>query len=311
MRGRAMVFLERWLEEARDPDLEQRSWKQAHTEGGLLAYERLGVLSHQEASRWRERFANPCDDDIDPGSALGAEARAAAEEYLTELVGGVKPLRRDPDPAAMHINAQCDAAIRALHEVGALDDEASSRWQVELLRAQAPWLEEPVAPPDNVGVFAVWVPPENEREAAEDAARAAEWEARPEASRVVRVMTGSPERHDELAIVALVVHEDAISLHFHYIGEPWQLDQAADDPLGFHDTLESLVPPLLRDGSGRSYEPVGQSPGSASGAGGTRDPARRQAITGAWLYTPTAPTNARSFTAERDGHSWQLQEHGR
>lgn len=301
-----MVFRERWLQEARDPDPEQRSWKQAHAEGGLVAYERLGVLSPDEASRWRERFADPCDEEIDVGSALGEDARAAAEEYLTGLVGRVTPLSRDPSPSATRRHAEFDAAIKALHEVGALDDEASSHWQVELLHAQAPWLEEPVAPPSNVGVFAVWVPPETEQQAAEDAARATEWESRPEATKVQRVITGSPERHDDLAIVALVVHEDATSLHFHYLGEPWQL---ADDPLGFHATLESLVPPLLHDGTGRSYEPVEQTPYSASSAGGAPDPPRRQAITGAWLYTPAAPADARNFTVEREGHRWQLQEH--
>jgi hypothetical protein len=224
----AREALEEWLDEARDPDDEQRAWKQAWADGMLLAYERAGALSAAEIADWRERFAdaeqNPARDDESFGGGGGWTAYG--------------PIVED-------------------EEAGDDDDEG--------------WGDRPQT-----------------------------W---PRCTRVVRVAIGAPERADDLAIVALVVHEDAVAVHFHWLGPPEGEDDDEDRD-AFDEAVESLVAPSLTDDRGTRYEPVMQRPMSAHGSGG--DPERLQAIGGAWLYTPAAPGEARVFTAGAGGHTWEL-----
>jgi len=305
MRQAAMEHLESWLVDARDPDLEQRRWKLAYADGGITAYERLGILSPVEAARWRERFAREDSEGVD-SATLGPGARVAAERYVADLVGRVTPLRRTPGSGSGQAVAECQTAIDALHAVGALGEHGYASWRARLLAAQAPWLDHPTSPPPPNALFAISVPPENAEQAAEDAAYAAAWAARPKAKQIRRVVIGTAERHDDLVIVAVIVHEDATSLHFHFLGEP----EGSGDPRqhldAFRKTTDGLIPPILRDNTGSKYEPVDKRPSACNGAGGMPDPNRRQAISGSWLYTPAAPTDADAFVAQRDGHHWLL-----
>jgi len=68
-RERAIAFLSDSLAQLRDPDPDQRDWKLAFAEGAVGAFERVGVLSGNEADRWRERFAMS-DEAVDPLPAL-------------------------------------------------------------------------------------------------------------------------------------------------------------------------------------------------------------------------------------------------
>jgi hypothetical protein len=124
-------------------------------------------------------------------------------------------------------------------------------------------------------------------------------ETAPQALHAGRVAIGGPERVGGTAVVALTVHEDSVSLHFHHLG-PQQPSLE-----GFSEAVRSLRPPTLRDDAGTTYEPSGDSPAGASSSGGSPDDQQR-AIGGRWLYTPAAPEDARVFTAERDGQVWRL-----
>jgi hypothetical protein len=303
----ARAHLEHWLREASDPDAEQLQWKRAYFDGVVLAYERIGLVSSDEGARWRARFADPEQPTSNVRGWRPPEVRDRVESYLIELVGRVPPLTRNPNPAGQEIGAECATALDALHAVGALDDDAYTSWRTRMLKAQAPWLEEPSDLPPQGTFYAIHVPPADEQQAAEDAARAAAWEARPKAREARRVITGSPERHDDLAIIAAVVHEDAVSLHFHYLGGPSQIQSSPHTNMeAFRSTIDRLIPPALRDDHGNTYQAVNERPSSSSGAGGMPDPNRRQAITGHWTYTPAAPGDTSAFTAERDGHRWRL-----
>lgn len=306
MQDAAIAHLENWLSEVRDPDPEQRRWKQAYADGGVIAYARLGLLSPAEAERWRARLADPDQAAGDAASDLDASAREAGERHLAQLIDRVPPMRRGPDLEGQAMAAEASTAIDALHAVGLLDGASYASWRAQLLAAQAPWLDEPAAAAANATVYAVAVPPENEQEAAQDAARAATWAARPKASAIRRVIAGSAERLEGLAIVAAVVHEDATSLHFHYLGGPWRPDRDHTGHEAHRRTVDGLAPPILRDGSGREYEPLDQGPSSSSGAGGVPDPNRRDAITGRWMYTPAAPEDVELFHVERGEHRWTI-----
>jgi hypothetical protein len=95
-------------------------------------------------------------------------------------------------------------------------------------------------------------------------------------------------------MIALAVHEDATSLHFHFVGEPAPFDAA----------LDALVPPALRDDRGTDYEPVDPRPVSASSHSHEPDSDPRLVIIGAWLYTPAAPEEAATFEIEQAGGRW-------
>jgi hypothetical protein len=186
-----------------------------------------------------------------------------------------------------------------------LDEREHTEWDRRLLAVQAPWIDDP--PPPGAGTWAISIPPETPEEAAEDAAFEAAWAARPKAKTTRRVVTGSPERHAGLAMIALAAHEDATSLHFHFVGEP----AAADAPgphstRAFDDALDALVPPALRDDRGTAYVPVEPRPASASSHLQEPDGDSRLVIIAAWLYTPAAPDQAASFEIEQAGRRWTL-----
>jgi hypothetical protein len=300
-----LAYLERLLRRASNPD--DSPVPGAYLEGALLAYERIGALSGSETGSWRARFASAATErDSGPEPPLPEAARAAGAQYLEQLVADAPRLRRHPTPDERAADAECSSAVEALHAVGALDDREQTEWTRRLLAVQAPWLDEP-APPPGEGPWAISIPPETPEEAAQDAAFDAAWAARPKAETTRRVVTGSPERHGGLAMIALAVHEDATSLHFHFVGEPAPVETSGrHSRRSFTDALDALVPPALRDDQGGVYEPVEQHPISASSHSPESAGDARQVVIGAWLYTPTAPDEATSFSIEQEGGRWTL-----
>jgi hypothetical protein len=262
------------------------------------------VLSSSEADRWRVRLAGAASGwDAEPEPPLEA-VRAAGARYLERLVAGAPRLRRNPTPEERAAGAECSSAFEALRAVGVLDEREHSEWSRRLLAAQAPWIDDP---PPGEGPWAISIPPETPGEAAEDAAFEAAWAARPKAETTRRVVTGSPERHAGLAMVALSVHEDATGLHFHFVGEPAPADAPSPHSMrDFDDALDALVPPALRDDRGTAYEPVEPRPASASSHSHEPESDPWRVIIGAWLYTPAAPDQATTFEIEQAGQHWTL-----
>jgi hypothetical protein len=302
MRDAALARLERLLCQVRDPDQDQPTWEPAYFEGTLLAYERIGVLSSSEADRWRVRLAGAAPGwDAEPEPPLPEAARSDATQYLERLVAGAPRLRRNPTLEERARGAECSSALGALRAVGLLDEREHTEWDRRLLAMEAPWVDDP--PPPGEGPWAISIPPETPEEAAEDAAFEAAWAARPKAKTTRRVVTGSPERHAGLAMIALAVHEDATSLHFHFVGEPAPFDHPSRD---LEEALDALDPPALRDDRGIAYEPVDPRPVSASSHSREPDSDPRRVIIGAWLYTPAAPDEAATFEIEQAGGRWTL-----
>jgi hypothetical protein len=108
-------------------------------------------------------------------------------------------------------------------------------------------------------------------------------------------------------MIALAAHEDATSLHFHFVGEPAPADAPSPHSTrAFDDALDALVPPALRDDRGTAYEPVDPRLVSASSHSRGPDSDPRLVIIGAWLYTPAAPDQAATFEIEQAGGRWTL-----
>jgi hypothetical protein len=300
MRDAALARLEWLLSQARAPDQEQPTWEPAHFEGTLLAYERIGVLSSSEANRWRVRLAGAATEwEAEPEPPLPEAARTAGIQYLERLVEGAPRFRRNPTPEERAADAECESALETMRAVGLLDQREHTKWSRRLLAAQAPWVDDP--PPPDEGPWVISIPPETAEEAAEDAAFEAAWAARPKADTIRRVVTGSPQRHAGLAMIALAVHEDATSLHFHFVSEPAPVDHSSRN---LDDALDALAPPALRDDRGIAYEPVEPRPVSASSHSSEPDSDPRRAIIGTWLYTPAAPDEAATFQIEQASGRW-------
>lgn len=307
MRDAALAHLERLLRHAPSSASPGRARWPAYVDGMLLAYQRVGVLTRSEADRWRVRLAAAATEwDPEPEPPLPEAARAAGAQYLKRLVASVPPFRRNPTPDERAGDAEYAGALEALRAVGTLDEREHTEWSRRLLAAQAPWLDDPTPPPGE-GPWAISIPPETPEEAAEDAAFEAAWAARPKAETTRRVVVGSPERHAGLAMIALAVHEDATSLHFHFVGEPAPDDAPDSHSMrAFEEALDALGPPALRDGRGMPYEPVEPRPVSASSHSSEPDSDPRQVIIGAWLYTPAAPDEAATFEIEHANQRWTL-----
>jgi hypothetical protein len=302
MRDAALAGLEWLLHQASDPDPDQPTREGAYLEGTLLAYERIGVLSSSEADRWRVRLAGAATEwDAEPEPPLPDAVRAAGARYPERLVAGAPRLRRNPTPEERAGDAECSSALEALRAVALLNEREHTEWSRRLLATQAPWVDQP--PPPGEGPWAISIPPETPEEAAEDAAFEAAWAARPKAKTTRRVLTGSPERHAGLAMIALAVHEDAVSRHFHFVGEPAPVDHSSR---AFEEALDALDPPALRDDRGIAYEPVDPRPVSASSHSSEPDSDPRRVIIGAWLYTPAAPDDATTFEIEQANQRWTL-----
>lgn len=302
MRNAALARLEWLLCQAIEHDPDEPAWEPTYFEGTLLAYQRIGVLSSSDADRWRVRPAGAATQwDAEPEPPLPEAARAAGIRYLERLVADAPRFRRNPTPEERASDAECSSAVEALSAVGLLDERAHTEWSRRLLAAQAPWLDDPTPPGE--GPWAISIPPETPEEAAEDAAFEAAWAARPKAEATRRVLIGSPQRHAGLAMIALAVHEDATSLHFHFVGEPAPVDHSST---AFEEALDALDPPALRDDRGIAYEPVERRPVSASSHSSEPDCDARPVIIGAWLYTPAAPDEAATFEIEQAGQRWML-----
>jgi hypothetical protein len=304
MRNAALARLESLLRQARYAGSDEP--EPAYLEGTLLAYQRIGVLSSSEADRWRVRLdgaATEWDAELEP--PLPDDARAAGIRYLEQLVTDVPRLRRNRTPEERAAGAEWSSALEALRAVGVLDEREHTEWSRRLLAAEAPWVDDP--PPPGEAPWAIRIPPETPEEAAEDAAFEAAWAARPKAETTRRVVTGSPERHAGLAMIALAVHEDATSLHFHFVAEPRPVDTPSPhSKRAFDDALDALVPPALRDDLGTAYEPADPRLVSGSSHSTEPDSDRRLVIIGEWLYTPAAPDEATTFEIEEGGERWTL-----
>lgn len=109
-----------------------------------------------------------------------------------------------------------------------------------------------------------------------------------------------------------MVHAQATSLHFHYLGRPatqipaFEAEYSREGP---DEAFARLTPPALHDNTGQMYEPTSQRPDPAAvGWVGPAHPDHREVITGYWLYTPAAAPGAHTFTIERNSHRWTLRD---
>jgi hypothetical protein len=123
MRAVALRYLERGLRTIDDCDPEYRGPAVAPADGAVLAFERVGVLSSEEADRWRTRFADAAAGrGIEVEPPLSDVARAAGADHLARLLARVAPFRRRPDADEFTVQVECASAIETLQPVGALDE---------------------------------------------------------------------------------------------------------------------------------------------------------------------------------------------
>jgi hypothetical protein len=302
----AQTLLWEWASQAcEEDDPEQRAWKVRYAEGVVDGCEHAGLLTADHVVQWRRLLAEGGAPPPAPGD-LGA-----AERHLQALLAAVPPMSREPEPTVVAAGRRFDAALAALHESGVLSDEVARRWRARGLAAEAPWLAHDeiselvrTAEEPNV-ISAIPLPaasPEEEAAAAE-AIREIELVAR--RGRAERVFVPNPpQRHDGLAIAAVVARTEATEVVFHHVGDP-QGDVGSEraELAAFRKTDDALVPPGLEDDKGTVYRPVRDHPLSSHGSAG---PERPPVITGVWRYQPLAPDSAAAFEVTTSGARWRL-----
>jgi hypothetical protein len=293
-----------WIDDAADPDPEQRGWKRSRLEGVLLACRRTRVLTTDELARWQALM-----DGGQPAPPAAAEP-GAAHTRLEELLGAVRPMTRDEDPDRIRASSRFHGALRALADAGVISEDEQSRWHRQELSASAPWL-----PTENVeqlvaagGFIAIGIPARIPEEEAADAAARQEHDRLTLRGTLERVaVRSSPERRDGLAVLGVVMRAECTELLFHFVGPPHGEFAGGFADLSAHSALvETLVPPDLTDNTGMPYEPVAPRPVSSHGTGGTPDPDRPLVFTGVWRYLPAAPESAKTFAATLGSARWTV-----
>jgi hypothetical protein len=293
-----------WVDEVDDPDEEQRRWKQSRLDGILLACERTGVLPADELGQWRALA-----DGAEPCVAVDADP-AAVTLHLERLLDDVRPMTRDEDAARTQASNRFHGALRAIADAGVITDQERSAWHQRELSASAPWLATEVVEhlASGSGFYAIGVPARTPEEEAADEASRREHERLGRRGGLQRVAAASrPERHDGLAVIAVLAREECTEVLFHFVGPPHGDTQGGFAGLEAHRAItDALVPPALSDDAGTSYAAASQRPVRSNGTGGMPDPDRPRVVTGAWRYFPPAPEAARGFTATVDGASWTI-----
>lgn len=299
MRAHIDALLFAGLVDADDPDLVQRAWKVDRFGGALEAYAKLELLTAAEVERWRQLIDGMRWPVLTPARLTLAEHEQVHRhlEALLDDVRAATALQDDAHRAQAVVRAA--AAADALADVGALSGQQASDWR-KRIDELAPPPELPSIPSGSLQRAAAT----NSR--ADAAAMLQTLAPLPAGKQIIRVITGTPERHGGLAILALVIHDDCTAVHFHYLGpeagraawDPWEsMDQNAE-------ILSRLDPPSLIDASGREYTALSPSP-SATGTGGIPDPKRRLAFTGRWTYPPVDQPSG-TFTVQAAEHTWRL-----
>lgn len=106
-----------------------------------------------------------------------------------------------------------------------------------------------------------------------------------------------------MTVVAVVTREEATEVHYHHVGGPAGDRDPFESFVSQHE--QGLPAPHLEDDLGTTYAAVSATPVSSSGTGGIPDPERLLVQTGAWRYTPAAPTTARHFTVTSATGRWR------
>lgn len=295
----ARAWLHQWATELDDPDEEQRRWEREFAEAGLEAIRLTGLLEAEEVAAW-ERVIGGQKLPAAPGDA------SAAAEHLAGLLSELGELTRDEDPERLVPAWRFNGALEALSAAGILDEDEARVWHERRAEKETPWLapDEITAISGGEGLYAIHIPPRDEDEAREDAARAEVWEEMTRRGDTVDVSCPDAiERHDGMAMVAVVRCTDCTELHFHHVGAAIDLENVG----GMGDLMAAVThlrPPELTDDLGTHYWAVTEFPSGAGG--GMGDPEIPQTWTGSWRYQPAAPPGARVFTARRDAASWTL-----
>jgi hypothetical protein len=167
-------------------------------------------------------------------------------------------MRREPDRAGLEASHRFRGALDALAAAGLLAEETSAEWRGRGLAAEAPWLGDPhaVSPHGDGVAYAIAIPPETPEEAADDA-RAMEEVERVARSGDIRevLVVQLPDRHEGLAVTAIVTRTASVDVHFHHVGPPQRDGGTGFAQLeAFRAVVDALAPPALTDDAGTVYE---------------------------------------------------------
>lgn len=225
------------------------------------------------------------------------------EAWLHRTLSGLDGWRDDDDDGEVVERAL--AGVDALAAARALPAAEAAAWRLRL--AEAPWLGRvDVHELGSYGgtAYALLEPlgPEDAELHERLAALGRHTEVRD-----VLVARG-PERHDGLAIWAVVLRDGAIEVLFHHVDHaevPSGSTRATHE--AFRATVDALVAPALTDDAGTAYPPALEHAVRSHGTGGIPEQGRPRVTTGVWRYEGFAPEGVRAFTVARGAARWTLR----
>lgn len=189
----------------------------ASGEGRLLALERVGALTPEEAERWRRELDVAARWRNLPGEPLPAGVRVAAERHLDELVAQLSPADDSASPA-------CFSAVWAYQRTGVLNDEDALGWR-ERIR-------------ERLGLEPERPPVCSRRD-------------------LVRVVLGPAVRRDGLRITTAELYADGVVLYWHHVlaleRGPLTPRRLHDGELSRAGDYDDTLFPTLRDDRGTRY----------------------------------------------------------
>ena len=239
-----------------------------HVLAHLEALERVGVMTAEEATLWRERIAVTSHDDGAPIAEDAPDVRALLDELLQELPQGSPP----GGPEHLRVNAAFGAlsALKILPPDEELDATFARRLGARLGPSDPAPPDRP-SPPPRPFADASWAEP-------------------------VEVIRGPPERHGGLRITAVVIYEDGVGLS-------WHLLTSEPSPPASRTPWDS--PWLtLEDDVGTDYAAGGGGATLLNGSERTWD---LNVYAGEAHFAPRPPPEARRLSARYAGQSFTVR----
>ena len=243
----------------------------APADGALDALVAIGVVSDQEARRWRTRFRETMSGV--PEAAVDQEVRERAHAYVGELLAQVPAGRT----AGLEASIEFEDVLNALRHVDIFSE----------------------------GELRMWFDRLGERRGRIEAPAAGEREPRFMLSELRRVVVGPPERRGGVRVLGFEVYDDGVVLRWHLARLPpdaeGHVPPLPDEVEGEEAARRAREPSFaLHDDLGTAYR---FRSGGAGSAGSAFEP---RVSTGHAAFTPTVAAQARRLSAATEAFQFEV-----
>ncbi len=243
----------------------------AWADGALDALVAIGVVSEEEAGRWRARFRETMRGV--PDAAVDQQVRERAHAYVGELLARIPRDRK----AGLEASFEFEDVLNALRHIEIFSD----------------------------GELRVWFDRLNERLGRVQGPTRGDGERQCTLSELRRVVVGPPERRGGIRVVGFEMYDDGVVLRWHLVrlapDAQGHVPPLPDEVEGEEAARRAREPSFaLNDDLGTAYR---FHSGGAGRAGSAFGPS---VSTGHALFTPSVPPQARTLSAATDAFQFEV-----